>query len=170
MKTTGQKLNSVIEMLAIVAFNCAQGDTSLIEQDLDRAKKLLARLAPETMSQEEVGKRWPRLLSAMIVSSDGYYTPRAAANALLAYKLKQSFGCEWHCAAAGFERDGWPHDHDVYERKLRETGERLLGYAVRRHFMHHSEYDEQRFAYSRKLVAEMSGGAYQPPALLASWF
>jgi hypothetical protein len=99
-------------------------------EKVDAALFILGRIAPETMSQEQVAQRWPRILALMITESLGYFTPRSAANALLAHKLKRTFGCEYYCFAAGFESDGWPKEKAEYDRKLRETNENKIRYSV----------------------------------------
>lgn len=91
-------------------------------QACDAAHEMLLRIAPEVMTQEDVAKRWPRIVAALIAESLGYFTPRSAANAVLSHKLKKGFGCEYYCASAGFERDGWPRDPKEYDFKLRVIG------------------------------------------------
>jgi len=95
-------------------------------EKVNAARWILGRIAPETMTPETVARRWPRIMARMIVESLGYFTPRAAANALLAHKLGQGFGCEYYCFSAGFESDGWPRDQDEYNYKLREVGKRKI--------------------------------------------
>lgn len=127
--TLGQRLKREIEWLAMTTTYDKANDEPFVEH-LERAYDLLGRLSPETMTAEQIAKRWPNILTAMIVESLGYFTPRSAAHALQAFKLNEAFGCEMYCAAAGFERDGWPRDPAEYRAKLVATGRRVLQRAV----------------------------------------
>ena len=49
---------------------------------------------PETLDQ--VLERYPALTAHLICHSLGYFTPRAAANAILAHMKGQDFYCEWY--------------------------------------------------------------------------
>ena len=54
-----------------------------------------ARLEPD-----DVLRRWPRLVAHLICESLRYFTPRGAANAILAYREGVPFACEWYCYLA----------------------------------------------------------------------
>lgn len=47
------------------------------------------------MTQEEVLRRYPRLVAHLICESLGYLTPKSAANWILADKSHNPFWCEW---------------------------------------------------------------------------
>jgi hypothetical protein len=90
-------------------------------ETVEQAHRLLIRIAPEVMSQDDVLKRWPRICAALINESLGYFTPRSAANAVLAHKLGRPYGCEYYWFSAGFERES-PKSHEEMDAKLREVG------------------------------------------------
>ena len=46
-------------------------------------------------------KKYRHILAAMIDESVGYFTPAAALNAIIAYKKKAPFSCEWYLDMAG---------------------------------------------------------------------
>lgn len=153
------------------------------QQSTEYAMRLLNRIAPETMTQQEVARRWPRVLASLIVESGGYFTPGSAANALLSYRLGRPFGCEYYCMLAGFERDGWPFDHAVYDRKLREAGRTQLrratscdvhcvrtGHCQGRHKASGSRSIGRPGSreLALRLVQEYASGTRD--AMLASWF
>ena len=46
-------------------------------------------------------KKYRHILAAMIDESIGYFTPAAALNAIIAYKKKAPFSCEWYLDMAG---------------------------------------------------------------------
>ena len=57
---------------------------------------------PQTpKDQAEVLQRYPILVSHMICASLGYFTPQAAANALLCYFQGEPMFCEWYSHMAG---------------------------------------------------------------------
>lgn len=54
-----------------------------------------------TKSNMQKMKRYRHILAAMIDESIGYFTPAAALNAIIAYKKKAPFSCEWYLDMAG---------------------------------------------------------------------
>lgn len=118
MRTHGEHLH---RMLSMFPWGLT-GQEEALEAVFDK----LARIAPETMTQQQCARRWPRVLAAMIVESGGYFTPESAANAVIRYKSGDSFGCEYYCMLAGFERSGWPHNHKEYRAKLRTAQRRQM--------------------------------------------
>lgn len=46
-------------------------------------------------------KKYRHILAAMIDESIGYFTPAAALNAIIVYKKKAPFSCEWYLDMAG---------------------------------------------------------------------
>ncbi len=63
-----------------------------------------ARLPIAELNMECAMRRWPRMVSHLIAESLGYFTPEAAANALLHFKRGQEFWCEWFMHMAGVGR------------------------------------------------------------------
>jgi hypothetical protein len=59
----------------------------------------------EELTQEEILKKYPRLVSHMIAESLGYFTPRSAANAIIHAKLQLPFFCEMYCHFARHAKD-----------------------------------------------------------------
>ena len=47
-------------------------------------------------SSQEVMERYPILVAHLICASLGYFTPKAAANAITAHIRGQDFWCEWY--------------------------------------------------------------------------
>jgi hypothetical protein len=163
----GERLKRQIEWLATTSAYDKPNDDSF-NQHWAEAMRQLAYLAPDTMRQEHIAQRWPNILTALIVTSEGYFTPRSAANALLLFKLNRPFGCEMYCAYAGFERDGWPSDPREYDAKLLETGRRFLRRSISRG-LHHLERDDASWKYARHLVDQMAHDKDDQTSL-ASWF
>lgn len=104
---------------------------------------------------EEIVARYPRLVAHLICESLGYFTPRAAANALLHLKRGRPFFCEWYThLAGGFD-----------EARVLEVGRQVLEVAIRGRHRHHgymADYDQAR----RVVAAELGGHG----PIFASWF
>ena len=110
----------------------------------------------ENLSITEILNRWPRLTGHLICDSLGYFTPEAAANALLHHRRGEPFACEWYVhMARGFDK-----------KKLLEVGSEAVQRAFRsRH--HHRGY-MAHYPQARALVEHVRRGGEGP--LLASWF
>ena len=105
---------------------------------------------------QEVLQRFPCLVGHMICQSLGYFTPNAAAGALLAYIEGQAFACEYYTLLAG----------GFSEAKLLEVGKEVIERAFRgRH--HHRGY-MAHYPTAKTLVEHVNGGGEGPQ--LASWF
>ena len=117
-------------------------------------KAAVSRAAPETI--KETLNRWPRLTAHLICESLGYFTPEAAAHALLDYKHGRPDWCEWYVhMAQGFDTE-----------KLLEVGRKVVERALRsRH--HHRGY-MAHYPQARALVEHVRRGGEGP--LFASWF
>lgn len=106
-------------------------------------------------SPEEIVARYPRLVAHLICESLGYFTPRAAAHALLQFKRGRPFFCEWYThMAGGFQND-----------RVLEVGRQVLERAIRGRHRHHgymADYGQAR----RVVAAELAGHG----PVFASWF
>jgi hypothetical protein len=111
---------------------------------------------PRPNSQEEVLQTYPRLVAHLICGSLGYFTPAAAANAVLHYIQGEPNWCEWYTHMAR----GWDRG------KLLQVGRDALVSAVRgRH--HHQGYMSE-YRQARELVEQVRQGGQGP--VFASWF
>jgi hypothetical protein len=109
---------------------------------------------PKTI--EEVLQQYPRLTAHLISESLGYFTPRSAAQAILAYVQNRAYACEWyvHCAQS------WS------DEKLMETNRRALELSFK--YRHHHSGAMRNIEYARKLVDRVRDGGKDPAG--ASWF
>lgn len=116
-------------------------------------------VSAKTMSQKEVMLRWPRLTAHMISHSLGYFTPEAAANAILAHVLQMPWYCEWYMDIASHRKAD--SDDDLY----RQINHDCISDAFRlRH--HHTGY-MRNIEYAMGLVRHVGSGKKGPT--LASW-
>ena len=103
---------------------------------------------------DDIIERYPRLTAHLICESLGYFTPRAAANAILQHMRGEPFYCEWYISAAGWS-----------SQAVTEFGARTLERAFRSR-KHHRGYMAS-YPMARALVEnERSGGA---PPMFSSW-
>jgi hypothetical protein len=110
-------------------------------------------------SQDDVLRRWPRVTAHLIAESLGYFTPKAAANAILAFKRGRGFWCEWYLHMASYSPNG------KTESEMVEVGSRVLRSAIQKRKFHKgfmSSYVAARF-----LVGESLKGN---DPIFASWF
>ena len=111
------------------------------------------RSAPGTI--EETISRFPRLTAHLICESLGYFTPEAAANAILHHRLGHPFYCEWYMHLAGVDRES-----------VLEAGKKTIRRAfINRH--HHVGY-MSHYPHAHALVEHVRGGGRVPE--FASWF
>jgi len=98
------------------------------------------------LTQEQILRRYPRLVTHMIAESLGYFTPRAAANAIIAHKLQQPFACEMYVHfAQSFDSDA-----------LREVNQDFIQRAFQRR--HHHYGPMSSYSRAREVVrAEQKG-------------
>src|SRR3990170_7896822 len=80
-------------------------------------EKARAVLRPRPQTRVEVLRRYPRLVAHMICVSLGYFTPAAAAGALLDYIQGETHACEYYCHMA----QGWDRE------KLLKVGRDVVG-------------------------------------------
>jgi hypothetical protein len=111
---------------------------------------------PQTpRTQLEVLDRYPILVGHMICASLGYFTPEAAAGALLAYLEGRVYFCEWYLHMSGGNRE-----------KTLEVGRRVVEDSFRFRRNHTGMMASYRQA--KLLVDHVRGGGEGP--LFASWF
>ncbi|MCD6290016.1 MAG: hypothetical protein J7M34_05880 [Anaerolineae bacterium] len=107
------------------------------------------------MDQITMLRRYPRIIAHMIAESLGYFTPKAAANALLAHKMGEPFHCEMYVYMAGSYGD----------EEVRKAGEDFLKLAIRNRRWHNGYMSS--YKHARRLVeADLEGCG----PVLASWF
>jgi hypothetical protein len=118
----------------------------------DVVRRLGVRARPRTA--EGVLRRWPRIVGHLICASLGYFTPRAAAAALLAHRNGEPFYCEWFDSLFGMDRQA-----------LIAGGAQVLKAAVADRHKHRGYMAD--YGTARRLVAaELEGRG----PTLASWF
>lgn len=114
----------------------------------------------KTMTQEEVLRRWPRLVAHMICESLGYFTPKSAANAIIRYKQDEPFYCEWYSSIANARGAGF-----FDEEAMRQVGRDVLNWAIKgrhRHKGYMADYENARAVIERELAGN--------GPIFASWF
>jgi len=112
-------------------------------------------------NQKEALNRYPILVSHMICQSLGYFTPKSAANALLAYIQGEPFFCEWYSHQAG-----GMHPPSFEPEKLLEVGRRVVEDSFKSRRTHHGYMADYHRA--RALVEHVRQGGEGP--VFASWF
>ena len=111
---------------------------------------------PRPTTQKEVLECYPRLVAHLICGSLGYFTPGAAANAILHHIQGEPNWCEWYTHMA----QSWD------SAKLLEVGRHALEDAVRGRHHHHGYMAE--YLQARELVEHVRQGGQGP--VFASWF
>ena len=59
-----------------------------------------AEVTKTTETTEDTMQRYPLLTAHLVCESLGYFTPRAAANAIQSHKKGRSHACEWYLSMA----------------------------------------------------------------------
>lgn len=113
-----------------------------------------SRIPIADLSYEDAVRRWPRLTAHLIAESLGYFTPEAAAGAILSFKRNQEHRCEWymHMAAVG-------------SKPILQVGAETLRRAIRFRRMHRSYMGSYELA--RKIVMRYKQTGESP--LFMSW-
>lgn len=106
-------------------------------------------------SKEDVLRRWPRLTAHLVAESLGYFTPRDAAAAVLAYKYRRPFNCEWYFHIQRYSPGA----------TLEDIGEAVIEKSIRRRHHHNGFMNNYRVA---KAIVNESIMGKEP--VLASWF
>ena len=117
---------------------------------------------PKELTQTVAMCKWPRLTAHMICQSLGYFSPKAAANAILFYKQGRPFWCEWYCHMAQF-RQG-----EDRNKILKEIGKETIQRSYEYRHNHKGYMSEYRLAIA--LVKECIKSDFQPHMGFASWF
>ena len=109
-----------------------------------------------TDSIEEVMDRYPRLTAHTICESLGYFTPAAAANAILHHIRGHPYWCEWYMHMAG----DYPDDN-----RIRNIGIEVIGRAFRER--HHHQGFMAHYPAAKELVEHVCSGGEGP--IFMSW-
>lgn len=134
-------------------------DEHLRERLLALHERALAKDQNAVSRQEEVLARWPRVTAHLICHSLGYFSPRSAANAILATIHDMPFWCEWYSHQVAC-REKYGGDADIIS-----VGRDSLDYAIQnRH--RHTGYMNHYAAGLRAVASELYGCGPE----LASWF
>jgi hypothetical protein len=115
-----------------------------------------------TINQDTIMTRYPRITSHLIAHSYGYFSPRAAANAVLFYLNDRAFWCEWYMHMGSFRKG---EDRD---QLIKDVGRDTLKAAVSYRHNHKGFMSEYRLA--RKIIAQEIKGTNDPLITFASWF
>lgn len=122
------------------------------------------RRAPPRTAQETM-RRYPLLTAHLVCESLGYFTPLAAASAILAHIQGHGNACEWYLHMAAGRRPATAFDPGTPPRPLTEVGRQTLARAfASRH--HHKGYMAS-YQKARLLVEQELAGA--SPTLFQSW-
>ena len=113
-----------------------------------------AKTRPDSI--KEVMDRYPRLSAHMICESLGYFTPEAAAHAILHYLQGHPFYCEWYMHMAGGEKSA---------DRIRDLGTKVIERAFKER--HHHQGFMAHYPAARALVEEVRGGGEGP--VFMSW-
>ena len=106
-------------------------------------------------------KRYPRLTSHLICESLGYFTPKAAANAIWHYKNNRAFFCEWYSHQASCMGKGL-----FDEEAVREVGREVISRSFK--FRHSHKGYMSDYRHARHLVNRAIEDDVHPD--FASWF
>lgn len=127
---------------------------------------MLTTSHPFPSTTEEVLDRFPRLVAHMICESLGYFTPLAAANAIVHHHEGQPFWCEWymHMAGQGFAKTGRRPTEGEVDAALLEIGRDVIRSAFRLRRTHRGFMAEY---YQARVIVERARSGAHP--VLASW-
>ena len=115
--------------------------------------------AKETMT------RYPLLTAHLVCESLGYFSPTAAANAILDHVRGQGSACEWYLHMAAPPTPNHFGAARPPRLSLKEVNRRTISSAFRRRHTHRGPMAE--YAQARALVnRELAGGR---PAIFQSW-
>lgn len=120
---------------------------------------------PPPRTTQETMRRYPLLTAHLVCESLGYFTPLAAAGAILSHIQGQGNACEWYLHMAAGRRPTTAFDPGTPPKSLTEVGRQTLTRAFRsRH--HHNGYMAS-YQKARLLVEQELAGA--DPTLFQSW-
>ena len=109
---------------------------------------------PDTI--DETLDRYPRLVGHMMCESLGYFTPHAAANAVLHYVRGHAFFCEWYCHMAQKDPSG---------DNIRKIGRGVIERAFR--YRHQHQGFMADYPTAKSMVECVRGGGEGP--IFMSW-
>lgn len=124
---------------------------------LDRKEKKIDTMDKK---QKEILTHYPRLCGHMICESLGYFTPEAAANAVIYYKENKPFFCEWYSDISRRRGKGLFDDNEVLQ-----VGKDIIKSAFRNRHGHRGYMAEYRKAQAVIRAALKGEGP-----IFASWF
>lgn len=140
------------------------------------SKRTQSLLAPFTInghahvSRDKVMRRYPRLVAHLICESLGYFTPEAAAAALLAAREGGRSYCEWYDHMTGIRLRQWDETRQGpkpdYNTVIAQVTRDVVAAAFK-HRRGHRGYMSD-YEHARALVSQVAGGGRGPE--FASWF
>ena len=113
-----------------------------------------AEATKTTETTEDTMRRYPLLTAHLICESLGYFTPRAAANAIQSHKKGRSHACEWYLSMI---RPG---------HSLKDIGASTLSRAFKYRRNHRGFMAEFNRAL---LMVQAELGGYIPQVQFSSW-
>lgn len=114
------------------------------------------RTPAKPQSTKEIMEKYPLLTAHLICESLGYFSPTAAANAILSHIQEQPFYCEWFIDAAGWN-----------PQNVLDFGRRKLADAFHRRHSHRGYMAEIKQA--KPLVHRETHTHLNTPVKLQSW-
>ena len=129
------------------------------ENSIRKNDRIYARRERFRSDWKFVLKSYQRLVACMIEESVGYFTPQAAANAIMAHKKNAYWGCEWYSHIDSCRNPGKLWDKD-YDDRIKVINHDVISeaYKKRKYF---------RSQRSRAIVSENIAGN---ESIGASWF
>ena len=137
------------------------GDEQLRERLTALHQSAVSKSQNDGLTQKEVLIRWPRLTAHLICQSLGYFSPRAAANAILDVLHDRPCWCEWYAHQMSC-RQRYDGDADA---DILAVGRDTLNAAISGRHRHRGMMSE----YASGLAAVASELCGRGPQL-ASWF
>ena len=102
-------------------------------------------------------KKYRHILAAMIDESIGYFTPAAALNAIIAYKKKAPFSCEWYLDMAGLGHG--KKLFDITDDDLRAINHNVISGAFKHRDMRRNSIKDCLVIVDRNIAGNESIGA-----------
>ena len=121
------------------------------------------------MTAEEVLRRWPRLCAHLICESLGYFSPLAAAGAILRLKQNEPNYCEWfYDYACKWRAREQAQRNRPFDETIKEVALRRICKAIKDRRYHSgpmASYPQARAIVFRKINKDV-----EPCEGFASWF
>lgn len=118
--------------------------------------------------QLEVISRYPRMVAMLIAHSLGYFTPGAAANAIVRYKEGKPFFCEWYSHMA-MCRAGNDQSKLFDDSLVLKVGKDTLNRAFKSRKSHRGDNCMGSYARAAALVKDVLKNG-EDHTVFASWF